>query len=79
MFRLINQVFTALLRFGRPLVTKCVSLNNKPCMIRPLYIDLNSTEFDYYLFMTSLDKCNESCNAVDDLSMKVCVPSKNKT
>ena len=66
MFRLINQVSTAVLRFGRSLVTKCVSLNNKPCMIRSLYIDLNSTEFDYYLFMTSLDKCNESCNAVDD-------------
>ena len=29
-------------------------------------------------FMTSLDKCNGSCNVVDDLSTKICVPSKTK-
>ena len=28
--------------------------------------------------MISLDKCNESCNFVDDLSTKICVPSKTK-
>ena len=28
--------------------------------------------------MNSLDKCNESCNAVTDLSTKICVPSKTK-
>ena len=28
--------------------------------------------------MISLDKCNRNCNIVDDLSTKVCVPSKTK-
>ena len=28
--------------------------------------------------MISLDKCRESCNAVDDLSTKICIPSKPK-
>ena len=28
--------------------------------------------------MISLDKCNESCNAVDDLSAKIYVPNKTK-
>ena len=28
--------------------------------------------------MISLDKCNESCNYVFDLSSKICVPSKTK-
>ena len=28
--------------------------------------------------MVSLDKCNGSCNAIDDLSTKICVPSETK-
>ena len=28
--------------------------------------------------MVSIDKCNGSCNAADDLSKKVCVQSKTK-
>ena len=28
--------------------------------------------------MISLDKCNESCNAADYLSTKICVPRKRK-
>ena len=47
-------------------------------MIRPTPIDLNPVELDYLSFMISLDKCNGSCNAVDDLSTKICVPSETK-
>ena len=28
--------------------------------------------------MVSLGKCNGSCNAIDDLSTKICVPSETK-
>ena len=28
--------------------------------------------------MISLDKCRRSCNSVDELSIKLCVPSKTK-
>ena len=28
--------------------------------------------------MISLDNCNGSCNCVDDLSMRICIPSKTK-
>ena len=41
-------------------------------------IDLNPVELNYYPFMISLDKCSRSCNVVDDLSTKICVPSKTK-
>ena len=41
-------------------------------MIMPTLIDLNSPEFDYFPFMISLNKCNGSCNAADDLSTKIC-------
>ena len=78
MFLLITRVFIALLSFSVSLATKCVSLNNERCMVRPTLINLNPIEFNYYPFMTSLDNCNESCNAADDLSTKICIPSKTK-
>ena len=34
MASLIKQVFIALLSFSNSLATKCVPLNNEPCMIR---------------------------------------------
>ena len=67
MFRLIKQVFIVLLSFSGSLESKCVSLNNEPCTIRPTLINLNPTELNYYPFMISLDKCSRSCNAADDL------------
>ena len=54
---------------------KCLSLNDKPCMVRPTLIDLHLIELKYYLFMISLDKFNGNCNA---LSPKICVPKKIK-
>ena len=47
-------------------------------MIRPTLINLNPFELNYYAFMINLDKCNGSCNALDDLSAKISVPSKKK-
>ena len=35
---------TGLLSFTDILATKCVSLNNEPCIIRPFLIDLNPAE-----------------------------------
>ena len=76
MFGLIKQVFIVLLSFGKSLATKFMALNNEPCMIRPTLIDLNSVGLNCYTFMISLDKCDGSYNAADDLSKKICVPSK---
>ena len=42
------------------------------------FIDLNHVELNCDLFMISLDKCNGICNAIDDLTTKICVPSKTK-
>ena len=58
MFSLIKQVFVALLSFSRSLTTKCVSLNNEPCMIRPFLIDLNPVELKYYPFVINIGKCS---------------------
>ena len=57
--------------FSESLFTKCLSLNDESCMVRYTLIDLNSVELKYYLFMTSLDKYNESYNVLS--------PKKQKT
>ena len=55
-----------------------MSLINEPYMIRPTLTDLNPIQLNYYIFMISLDKCNGSCNVIDDLPTKLCVPNKIK-
>ena len=55
--------------------TKCLFLNDEPCMIRPSLIDMNPNEIKYYPFMISLSKCTGSCNV---LSPKICVPKETK-
>ena len=75
MFCLIKQVSIILLNFSKSLATKCLSLNDEPCMIRPTLIDLNPVEFKYYPLMISLDTCSGTCNV---LSPKICVPKETK-
>ena len=53
-------------------------LNNEPCISRPTLIDLNAIELNHFLFMISLGKCNGSCNVVDELPTKICIPSETK-
>ena len=37
-----------------------------------------SPEFYYYPFTIKLDRCVESCNTLNDLPNKVCVPNKTE-
>ena len=74
MFSVIKQVFIILLSFSSSLATKCVSLNDEPCIVRSTIIDLNPVELKCYPLIISLDKCNGSFNV---LSPKICV-SKDK-
>ena len=60
--------------------TKCVSLSNQECMTQLTLINLQpneySQEFYDYPFAIKLDRCVESCNTLNDLPNKVCVPNK---
>ena len=56
----------------------CVCLYNEPCITRPTITDLYPSELNYHSFISSLDKCNGSCNVANDLSTKICVPSETK-
>ena len=74
-------MFIVLLSFSESLTcyqTKCLSLNDEPCMgcmATPTLIDLNLVELKYYPFMISLDKCSGSCYI---LSPQMCVPKETK-
>ena len=51
-------------------------------MTEPIFINLHpneySQEFHYYPFAVKLDRCVGSCNTLNDLSNKVCVPNKTE-
>ena len=57
-----------------------MSLSNQKCITQPTLINLHpneySQEFHYYPFSVKLDRCVGSCNTLNDLSNKVCVPNK---
>ena len=62
--------------------TKCVSLSNQKYNIQPTIIYLrpneHNQELPYYLFAVKLDKCAGSCNTLNGLSNRVCVPNKTE-
>ena len=72
------SLFIVLLCFSSSLAcdrTKCLFLNDEPCMVRATLIDLNPFELKYYPFMIIFKKCTGSCNV---LSPKICVPKETK-
>ena len=51
-------------------------------MIQPTLINLHpneySQEFHYYPYVVKLDRCVGSCDSLNDLSYKVCVPNETE-
>ena len=69
------SLFIVLLSFSSSLATKCLVVNNGPCMVRPILVDLNPVELRYYPFMISLNNYTGSCNV---LSSKISVPKQTR-
>ena len=90
MFGLIKKVFIGLLNFIKSLSSivntpdhvKCISLNNQQCMTQPTLINSHPNEYieglRYYPFAVNLDRRMGSCNTLNDLSNKACVPNKTE-
>ena len=84
MFEIIIRMFIILLIniVNASNHTKCVSLSNQKCKIQPTLINLHPNEYSQELhfspFAVNLDKCVGSCNTLNDLSNKVCVPNKTE-
>ena len=84
MFGIIKKIFTRLLisTVNASTHTKCMLLCNQKCMIQTTLINLHPNEYSqelyYYPFVFNLDRCLGSCNALNKLSNKVCVPNKTE-
>ena len=85
MFGIILKMFMGLLisLVNASNHTECLLLSNWKSMIYPILINFHpnkySQEFHCYPFDVKLDRCVGSCNTLNDLSNKVCVPNeKNK-
>ena len=55
-----------------------VSMNNQECKIRPEIINLNTNEPVFYPYSIKINKCQCSCNTINDPYSKVCVPDQIK-
>ena len=84
MFESIKKIFIVLLTglVNGSNHTQCVWSSNQKCMIQPTLINLHPNEysrgFHYYSFEVKLDRCVGSCNTLNALPNKICVPNKGK-
>ena len=60
------------------LYTKCVSINNQECKVRPEIITINSNEPSFYPYSVKISECSGSCNNINDPYEKLCVPDVSK-
>ena len=79
MFRLVKRIFVSKMMFFscdlsnvNPL--ECVSMNNQECKVRPVVVNVNSTESVFYPFSIKTSKCSGSCNNINNAYVKLCFP-----
>ena len=53
---------------------ECVSMNNQECKIRPEILNINTNEPLFYPYRIKINRCKGSCNTINDLYAKLCVP-----
>ena len=79
MFRFVKRVFvSAMMFFGCNLSSinplECISMSNQECKVRPETVNVDSDEPVFCPFSIKISKCSNSCNNIDDLYVKLCVP-----
>ena len=57
---------------------ECVSMNNQECKIRTEIINLNTNESMFYPYNIKINRCKGSCNTINNLYAKICVPGQIK-
>ena len=53
---------------------ECVSMNKQECKIRTKIIGINNNETLFWPYSIEVNKCSGSCNNINDLYAKLCVP-----
>ena len=75
-FRFVKKVFflglTILSNFTNAL--NCISMKNQECKTRPQVINVNGDEPVFFPFSIETRTCSGSCNNINYLYAKICVP-----
>ena len=78
MFGFVKKVFfvglTILSSFTNANSLSCISMNNQECKTRPQVVNVNGDEPVFFPFSIKTSKCSGSCNNVNYLYAKICVP-----
>ena len=78
MFKFVKQIFVSTMMFFGCLSSmnplECVSMNNQEYKVRPEIVNVNSNEPLIYPFSIKTCKCSGSCNNINGLYAKLCVP-----
>ena len=79
MFGFVKQIFlSAMMFFGCNLssvnLSERVSMNNQECKARPEIVNVNSNEPVFFPFSIKTGKYSGSCNSINDLYAKLCIP-----
>ena len=53
-------------------------MTNRECKVRPEIVNVNSSEPVFYHFSIKTSKCGGSCNNINDLYSKICIPDAIK-
>ena len=73
-----KRVFTKLAHlWALPSVNSlsCISKNNLECTVRPKIVTVNSKEPVFFPFSIERNKCSSSCDNINKLHAKFCVPN----
>ena len=77
-----NVFFTAITFFNSNVLSvnslECVSMNNQECNIRTEIIDVNTNKPMFYPYSVKINKCKGSCNTINNLYTKFCIPGTFK-
>ena len=55
-----------------------ISMKNEECKVRPEIVNINTNNPIFYPFSIKVNKCNDSCNNINDPYARVCVPGTTK-
>ena len=79
MYRLIKQCFFTGLAFLTSVNSlRCISMNNQECKIRPQIVNVNGDDTVFFPYNVKTSKCSVSCNNINNLLPKLCVPDAVK-
>ena len=73
MLGFLKKFFFTAMTFCSCSALKCVSMNNQECKIRPVVINIISTETLLYRCNILVNKCSGSCNDINNFYAKLCV------